>query len=321
MGFAPAAVAWLDIVASAITTWLLFLVVRRLAGAVPGATAAALYAALTMPAWLYRHGGFLERSVAETFIAVSVAFGAWCAVRLPGRPRALLPAVGLGLASGAAVAFKPNAGLYFLALLAWVAWCSPKSAPLMRTAVIAAAAALAAPALSLIWIWRQGALADARIALVDFNRFYVATSYAAQPGHSYIVDFAKAIWLRMKTDPLWAAGGIGVLAIAVDLIRSRRLDPLPALAVAWGGASALVLVLNGAWLFNTYFVQALPPLAVLAAWVLVGPHGRPPAHKIAAVAVMVVMAVLLVRRNYPQKVFEQARVDFQQWRGEGDAGV
>src|SRR5215470_10895701 len=52
----PAAVAWLDVIASAATTLLLFASVRRLRDTLTGATVAALYAVLTMPAWLYRYG-------------------------------------------------------------------------------------------------------------------------------------------------------------------------------------------------------------------------------------------------------------------------
>src|SRR4029453_12051830 len=73
LGWSAATVAWLDILASAATTWLLYAIVRRLASSQMGLVAAALYAVLTMPAWLYRYGGFLERSVCETFITVCVA--------------------------------------------------------------------------------------------------------------------------------------------------------------------------------------------------------------------------------------------------------
>src|SRR4029450_2806725 len=62
-GWTPAAVAWMDILASAATTLLVFAIVRRLSDFTTGAVAAALYAALTMPGWLFRHDGFLERSV------------------------------------------------------------------------------------------------------------------------------------------------------------------------------------------------------------------------------------------------------------------
>ena len=79
-GWTPAAVAWLDLLASAATSLVLLLIVRRLSDTMVGALAAALYASLTMPGWLYRHDGFLERSVCETFIVVCVALSAWFAV-------------------------------------------------------------------------------------------------------------------------------------------------------------------------------------------------------------------------------------------------
>ena len=81
-GWSASTVVWLDIVAAAVTTLLLWAIARRLNGPLAGLTAAALYAVLTMPAWLFRYGGFLERSVCETFIAVCVAASAWCAVRV-----------------------------------------------------------------------------------------------------------------------------------------------------------------------------------------------------------------------------------------------
>jgi 4-amino-4-deoxy-L-arabinose transferase-like glycosyltransferase len=69
-GWTPAAVAWLDILASLSTAVLLYLIVIRLSTRNAAALATALYAALTMPAWLYGYGGFLERSVCETFIVL-----------------------------------------------------------------------------------------------------------------------------------------------------------------------------------------------------------------------------------------------------------
>src|ERR1019366_4785251 len=91
-GWTAASIAWLDILASAATTALLYGITRALSTRFTAAVAAALYAALTMPAWLYparSGGGILERSVCETFIVVCVAIGAWCAVRFQNRPSAL----------------------------------------------------------------------------------------------------------------------------------------------------------------------------------------------------------------------------------------
>ncbi len=69
------------------------------------------------------------------------------------------------------------------------------------------------PLLAVLWLWRLDLLDDARIAVIDFNRFYVSQGFAVG---GYAVDFSKAVWLRMKTDPLWLAGGIGaVVAVGI----------------------------------------------------------------------------------------------------------
>jgi hypothetical protein len=318
-GWTPAAVAWLDILASTATALLLFLTVRRLSDTAIGALAAALYATLTIPGWLYRHDGFLERSVCETFIVVCVALSAWCAVECRER-WSLVRAAGIGLFAGAAVVFKPNAGLYFPALLAWL-WLYRRESPstsgstIVRTLVVAVLASAIAPILTVLWLWHLGLLGDARVAVLEFNRFYVAQGFTLK---AYAVDFSKAIWLRMKTDPLWAASGIGSFVVAWELARKRMLPALPGLAVLWGAAAAIVIMVNGARLFNTYFIQAFAPLAVLAAWVI-GDRARASlSARVVGVATAAVMATLMIQRNYPARVLEWAAADLALIRGRVD---
>jgi 4-amino-4-deoxy-L-arabinose transferase-like glycosyltransferase len=314
LGWTPAAVAWLDLLASAATTLLLFAIVRRLSGTTPGAVAAALYSALTLPGWLYRHDGFLERSVCETFIVVCVALSASAAVEWRVRPSRVWAAAA-GLFGGAAVVFKPNAGLYLPAVLLWM-WCyrpvsvSPRATA--RFVVIALIAAALPPFLTVLWLWRLDLLAEARVAVLDFNRFYVSQGFTVK---GYGVDFSKAIWLRMKTDPLWLAGGIGSVAAASDLARRRAIAALPGLAVFWGGAAALVIVVNGARLFNTYFIQAFPPLVVLATWLLVErPRGSMGA-RVVSVGTAALMLTVVVQRHYVARVYEWAHADVAVRRG------
>ncbi|MEP6916785.1 MAG: glycosyltransferase family 39 protein, partial [Acidobacteriota bacterium] len=241
-GWTPSAVAWLDVLASAATTLLLYAIAARLGSRLTGALAAALYAALTMPAWLYRNSGFLERSVCETFIVACVSASVWCAVRFR-ESGSLVLAAGVGLFAGAAVVLKPNAGLYFPAILLWIAiYRHPHATPehagvgmppastatrarsaviepratndrfggLIRPFLTSAFAAGVLPAITLAWLWRLGLLHDARVAVVEFNRFYVAQGFTLG---GYAVDFSKAVWLRVKTDPLWLAGAAGWLAL------------------------------------------------------------------------------------------------------------
>lgn len=315
-GWTPAAVAWLDILASAATTWLLFAIVQRLSSVTTGAFAAALYASLTMPGWLYRHDGFLERSVCETFIVVCVALMAWCAAkwRTSEPPLRYLHSLGVGLFAGAAVVFKPNAGLYLPAVLVWM-WCYRPpitTREIVRVLVATFLGAALVPTLTLLWLWRLDLLTDARVAVLEFNRFYVSQGFTI---NGYAIDFSKALWLRVKTDPLWLAGGIGSLAIASELIRRRRLDPLPGLAVCWGGTAALVIVVNGARLFNTYFIQAFAPLAVLAAWLVIDRGRASRAGLGLSLITVVLMLFILVDRHYLARVYEFAEADLAVMRG------
>jgi hypothetical protein len=319
LGWTPAAVAWLDILASTTTALLLFLIVRRLSDSTIGALAAALYATLTIPGWLYRHDGFLERSVCETFIVMCVALSAWCAVEWRERS-SIWWAAGMGLFAGAAVVFKPNAGLYFPALLSWL-WLyrrrssSTSASTLTRTLVVAVLASTIPPLLTVLWLLHLGLIGDARVAVLEFNRFYVAQGFTLK---AYAIDFSKAIWLRMKTDPLWAAGGLGSLVVAWELGRKRALSALPGLAIFWGTAAAVVIMVNGARLFNTYFIQAFAPLAVLAAWVM-GDRARESLNaRVVAVATALVMATLMFQRSYPARVLEWARADLDLIRGRVD---
>ena len=326
-GWTPAAVAWMDILASGATTLLLFAIVRRLTGVTTAAVAGALYATLTMPGWVYRHDGFLERSVCETFIVVCVGLAAWCAVRWREAARGAesadpalhlggdVWALGVGFFGGAAVVYKPNAGLYLPALLVWMWFYRPASITtrdVVRAFVVAALAATLAPALTLLWLWRLDLLGDARVAVLDFNRFYVSQGLTLK---GYALDFSKAIWLRMKTDPLWAAGGIGSLVVAWELARRRAVDALAGLAVLWGAAAALVIVVNGARLFNTYFIQALAPLAVLAAWLLVDRARASVGWRVVSLAAVALMLTFLVQRRYVARVYEFAQADLAVMRG------
>lgn len=314
-GWTAAAVAWVDILAATVATCLIWAIGRRTAGPLVGAAAAALYAVFTMPAWLYGHGGFLERSVSETFIIVCVATAALCVVR--ARDGAELPWVfGAGLAAGTALVFKPNAGLYLPAFLVWLALYGdatrgPARERAVRGLAAAAAGAIVVPALTLLWLWRHDLLAEARIAVVDFNRFYVGQGFAPA---QYALDFSRAVFLRIKTEPLWFAGTVGAVVAVTDLARRRRLPPLAGLTIIWGAAATLVIVVNGARLFNSYFMQALPPLALLAAWLLAEPR-QSRARRAVTIAVLVGMSAMAVRRDYLGRVWTWAAADFAALRG------
>ena len=312
-GWTPAAVVWLDVLASAATCLLLAVVAHRLSDALTAAAVAALYATLTMPAWLYGHGGFLERSVCETFIMVCVALAASNATAV-ARAGSHVAAFGLGLACGAAVVLKPNAGLYFPALLFWI-WLYRRHDALSGALAASLVGAAVVPAAAVLWLWRLDLLHEARIAVIDFNRFYVSQGFALS---TYALDFSRAVFLRMKTDPLWLAGTVGSGLALWALARRRALPPLAGLAVVWGAAAVIVIVVNGARLFNSYFINGLPPLSLMAGWLLADEIRRDRFRRVLAAATLAGMGFLLVSRGYADRVVGWAAVDYEQLRGRAD---
>lgn len=311
LGWREATVTWLDLIASAITTFLIFDIARLLAGRLTGAVAVACYVVLTMPASLYSHGGFLERSVSETFTSMWIAAAAAAAVRLVrGSLRVGLLSSVLGLAIGVAVTFKPNAGLYLPAFACWI-WCYRASRPSTFFAkvspfVVMSFAAMTPTVVTIMWLGYHGLLADARVAVVDFNRFYVASGVTFD---ALGLAFAKAVWLRVKTDPLWATGAVGAMFSTAALVRTRRLSPLPGLAVLWGGAAAFVILVNGIRLFNSYFINAHVPLSIMAAWMLAG-SGSAAWLRWFRVAIAALVVGMLIARGFVPRVLESARADW-----------
>ncbi len=318
LGWTEATVAWLDIMAAAATTILLWRLGRRLADETTGALAAALYAVLTMPAGLYGYGGFLERSVCETFIVVCVAAAALGATRLRERESAGW-AIVVGAFGGLAAIYKPNAALYLPAIAAWWWFVTPpdrrSSAVAVRTAGWMIAGALLPAVLAFAWLWQAGALADARTAIVDFNRYYV-TEGLGTLRHAWI--FADRVLLRFKTEPVWTGGIAASLVACGILLRTRNLPPLPALALCWGGAATLVILVNGIRLFNSYFLQAHAPLCLMAAWWLASRTSTAPLQRLGRLAVAVAMLAVLFSSAYVVRAAERTRADWRYFTGQTD---
>lgn len=313
LGWTGATVVWLDVAAAAITTGLLWAIARRLAGPLAGATTAALYAVLTSPAWLYG-SGFNERSVSETFIVVCVAIMAWGAVRYRESGRVGWLVV-LGAAAGATLTFKPNAGLYFPPILLWALWTRRARGEWVTPLFIAGFASAAIPAATFWWLWHVDLIEHARVAVVDFNRFYVGQGFTVS---GYFEGLYTAIRWRVESDPVWLAGGLATLAALVTMARRESLPSLAVVALIWGASAAAVIMVNGVRLFNSYFIQTYPPLVLMAvamgwAW---WPHRT--VRRWAVVAVLLLSIVLLIRRDYPGRVWQSASADLGQLRGTGD---
>lgn len=309
-GWTEAAVAWLDVLAAVCTTGLLWWLGRELAGASTGALAAALYAVLAMPAGLYGYGGFLERSVCETFIVVCAGASAVAAARLRDTG-ALAWALVVGVGGGLAALYKPNAGLYLPAVLAWYVALIPSArrtwATILRISLAAGAGAALPMVLTGLWLWQIGALGDARVAIVDFNRWYVAGGLAT-PEHA--VAFANAVFYRFKTEPIWMAGCLTALVAVCRLVRHRSLPPLAALALCWGGAATLVILVNGIRLFNAYFLQAYAPLCLMIAWWLTDRATTSRLRLATRGAMVAAMLVLLAVRPYAPRAIDRIGADW-----------
>jgi len=320
-GWTSATVVWLDVVASGATSAILYALASALGSRRTGAVAAALFAVLTMPSWLYSYGGFLERAVCETFIVICVGGAALSAVRL--RQHASHAATwGFGLLAGAAVLFKPNAALYFPGLLIWALAVPVTSSSGRRSrmalATEVAVAASIVPLLVVTWLWHLGVLADAKTAVVDFNRWYVAVGFEPGP---YAVALWRAIKLRGTTDPLWLAGGIASIAVLATIVRERRLTGVPAVAVIWGAGTFLMIVVNGKALFNSYFSQAFAPLALLTAWWLTDDSNGSRVRRALRLATAILMVALLARRGFVARIADSAGADAAVLRGRLDAAT
>ncbi len=84
----------------------------------------------------------------------------------------------------------------------------------------------------------------------------------------------------------------------------------------WGAAGALAIIVNGARLFNSYFIQVYPPLTLLATWALIDSDRRDRWRRVVAIGTGVAVVVLLVHRHYVPRVLETTRADLAALRGD-----
>ncbi len=315
-GATPAAIFWLDYLAAAITTIVLFDLGRRLVHARFGAIAAAVFAWGTLPAARHAYGGFLERSINEPFIILFVAVAAWATAIWIRRRSGAWPAVA-GLAIGLASVYKPMALVYGLAIAVWVAAAGDFAAA-RRWVTRALPASVLPPALALGWMWWTGILEPAWIALAEYNSAYLAVGDVSLVG---IIDqFAHEVWRRMKTDEIWAFGTLAAAAAVLAWRRHRtRAGAAASLGVLWLGATLVAVVLNGPRMFQTYFVPCLVPLCFLAAWMVdqvIGARGR---WKSPAAAALVALAILMfVRSGSIGRAASMTTWDGRHWVGAMD---
>lgn len=294
LGIKTTTIFWIDYAAAAATTILFFDLCRRIVSVRFGALAAAVLAVGTWPAARLAYGGFLERAINEPFITLFVTAAAWTTTIAVATNRSRW-SVGAGLCVGIAAVFKPMTVVYWLALVVWVALQSNREGA-MRFAKFSAGGAVVAPAIALTWMWASGVLPDAWLALAVYNRAYLAVG--DQGLFDIVNKLAHESWRRVKTDEVWTMGALGAAA-ALASWRWRRTKPGAAasLGILWLGAAHLAIVLNGPRMFQTYFMPALVPLCLLAAWLFDQVFARRSRWRVAAAAGVIALTGLMIFRS------------------------
>ena len=213
MGFAlfgtnAHAIFWMDYAAALLTMIAVFDLCRRIVGVRFAALAAAVFALGTWPAARHAYGGFLERTINETFISLFATAAMWAAADrdaaraqgMGGRVRRVHRAGRRLQADGDRVL----AGVGGLGLVSDRSSCRTR-----RFAAYSAAGAVIAPAIALTWMWGTGIMPDAWLALAVYNGAYLTLGDVGV--FDLLNRFAHEVFRRMKTDEVWALGTVGAL--------------------------------------------------------------------------------------------------------------
>jgi hypothetical protein len=303
-------VFWMDFLAAVATTTLLGVVGWRLARPAAGLTAASVYAVLGLPTMRYGAGGFLERAVPETFIPVCVLAAA--ALLLSRRRDAWMLWLA-GVSFGCAALLKPTALIY------WPVIVIATTRTEWRRPLIWTAAGIAAPLLVVfIWLAQGGALHDAWVAVVDYNRAYVGVGATMW---QFADRFVHEVWRLTKTDPLWLVGMASLAVAAIGWRIERRLDWAVVAGWLWLTASIVAAAANGTRVYSTYFQQCLPPLALVAGLVAAGRDAaaaRARWRYAAFAAVLLIGAWRVQKAGVIERVSAAMAADLGQWRATPD---
>ncbi len=248
-------VAAADLLAAALTAWLLVVLGRRLFSPEAGFAAAAAYLLLGDPA-LQRLGGLNVRGQCETFIVPAVALSL-VLVTMPRRRTWHL--IGAGVALGVACWLKYNAVAYALplAVALWHrdGWAEDEQRRPARAMALVAAGVAGFSLLAIGHFAARGALADLWRATIDYNLQYSGETYGGTLGvltYPFTMPIARA-----RVDLLWFLGLAGAGALAIWCRQHRG----SVVVLAWLAAVVRSIGVNGARGLPQYFIQAPPALA------------------------------------------------------------
>jgi hypothetical protein len=297
-GARPAVLVVLDTAAWTAILAITTMIAARLGSRRAAAATAIALAVATFPPFARNYGGFLERAVPETFIAVLAAAAVWSTAT-----RRYLAA---GVLVGAAAVFKPTALVYAPACVLAAAALATEATDGhgwtrianddWRRAAVRMASTVALPWLAVAaWLWAAGAGADAWVAVVDYNGGYVA----AGSGPLVLpIRIAHEVWRLVKSDPGWlvaAAGGLFAMAAGWRGRSWRAVPPIPLAATIWLAAVIVAIAANGVRMYANYFLPAAPPIALLGGWFL-AEYGR--GRRAIAVAIVLAAAAAVTWRSH-----------------------
>ena len=239
------------ILVAALTAYLLGLVAQEFFGARAGRWAGMLYAAASVvgPA------NDFQAANSELFMNLPLVAAFWLAARAWTRERATpIESLAIGLCLGIAVLVRPQAAW---ALLPMGILVVRRHVQFKFVAVAAVGALLPLLAIA-VWLWRANALGDA-VSSLAYARYYANSL-------PFEVKLANA---TLKT-LFFLAIDVGLVIPAVALImHGRRRDVVwrsgvGCLLASWLLASFIAVSMGGRF-YPHYYIQLLPPLAIMAA--------------------------------------------------------
>ena len=302
VGARPAAILILDTIAWTAVVMVACAIAGRLSSERAAIATGLVLAVTTFPPFYHPYGGFLERAVPETFIAALAAAAVWAAIT--GR------FAWSGLAIGAAAVFKPTALIYWPCCVLITAATRGQA----RRALVRSALTVMLPWIAVaVWLLAAGAAGDARVAIIDYNRGYVAV------GSGLLLlplRMAHEVWRLVKSDPAWllaAAGGIAAVLAAWQARSWRGIAPAPLTAALWLGAVIIAIAANGVRMYANYFLPAAAPVAILGGWFLAEHlRGR---RAIAGVLVLLLSLLVTWRSNAVPRSARFVAADMARLRG------
>ena len=157
-----------------------------------------------------------------------------------------------------------------------------------RRAVHLAASLSAILGLATLWFWQRGALAPFLTWNVLRNFSYVGAGVSlghAGYANGIVYGYPRLLAFVASTAPLWIAAAAALRVPPGDQrVRMWRLA-----CALWAGGSVAAVCLGGRF-YGHYFIQAIPPLAVLASGVVSALRTRRPLLHAAAFAGLILPA-------------------------------